>query len=211
MRTLAYGAHPEQVVDVHAATGEPRASCVALIHGGCWRARYDRSLSARLVADLVGRGYQTWNLEYRRLDAGGTWPEPIDDVVSALRLCPTPPAVIGHSAGGYLALLAASRLPLAGVVAQAPVSDLPAARTLGACHGAVDRLLAAGAPAVARAARGVPTLVVHGDEDTDVPGRISAGDEEAERVEVPDCGHMEHLDPTTQAWQLVVEWLERRT
>ena len=38
-----------------------------LIHGGFWRARYDLRLEDRLVADLAGRGWAAWNLEYRRL------------------------------------------------------------------------------------------------------------------------------------------------
>src|SRR5207342_1144455 len=69
---MRYGPHPEHVADV-AGDG----ATVAILHGGCWRASYDRTLTAAIAADLAGRGYRVANVEYRRLDAGGTWPEPL--------------------------------------------------------------------------------------------------------------------------------------
>jgi acetyl esterase/lipase len=209
VRTVSYGEHPEQVADVSEPAGDRRAVPVAIVHGGCWRATYDRSLSDRLVGDLVRRGYETWNIEYRRLDAGGTWPEPVDDVVAALGLCPAPPLVVGHSAGGHLALLAAHRVAVAGVVAQAPITSLPDALRLGACRGAVERLLAAGAPSPDDDPVDVPTLVIHGEEDEHVPIEVSRGYRRGERSEVSGCRHMDHLNPASAAWQVTIGWLER--
>ncbi|MGH2712538.1 MAG: alpha/beta hydrolase family protein, partial [Thermoleophilaceae bacterium] len=65
---------------------------------------------------------------------------------------------------------------------------------------------------------GVPQLLVHGDADDAVPVEISrryaqravcAGDR-CELVELPGCGHFEHLDPASHAWGVVTQWLERR-
>jgi acetyl esterase/lipase len=116
---------------------------VAVIHGGFWRARYDLSLGQPLAADLAERGYVAWNLEYRRVKAGGGWPATFEDVAAGIDLLAALPVdtervvAVGHSAGGHLAAWAAGRgkLPAAapganpqvnvtGVVAQAGVLAL---------------------------------------------------------------------------------------
>ena len=57
---------------------------------------------------------------------------------------------------------------------------------------------------------GVPQLLVHGTDDDTVPVAMSreyaAATDEAELVEY-DGGHYEHLDPESEAWRAVVEWL----
>ena len=156
-----------------------------------------------LAADAAERGWAAWNVEYRRIGAGGGWPETAIDVAAAVdhvavlarkaSLDVTRVALVGHSAGGHLALLAAGRrgtaddapLPPAvvrpiGVVAQAAVSDLYEAARLGLSRDAAVELLG-GAPerrprASTRRASpadrlplGVPLLVVHGDADPACP------------------------------------------
>jgi acetyl esterase/lipase len=204
---VRYGDHPEQVVDV---TGD--GPVVAVIHGGCWRARYGRDQCAPLAADLVVHGYRAANVEYRRLDAGGTWPEPLDDVLAAVAASGAE-LLVGHSAGGHLALLASARLGLPAV-AQAPVADLALAVELGACVGAADRLLAAGATSPTAEPATGPHLVLHGDADDHVPvaiGRAYAAVAPAcTYVELPGCGHMEHIDPHTEAWRTARAWISER-
>jgi pimeloyl-ACP methyl ester carboxylesterase len=59
---------------------------------------------------------------------------------------------------------------------------------------------------------GVPTLLVHGELDEDVPVHISrrfAAAAGCELVVIEDEGHYEHLDPGSQCWEAVVEWLTR--
>ena len=201
---MRYGAHPEQVADV---AGE--GPVVAVVHGGCWRARFTRSISAAVAADLAARGYRVANVEYRRLDAGGTWPEPLDDVLTALAAVGAE-LVVGHSAGGCLALLASAETGLPAV-AQAPVADLALAVELGACVGAAERLLAAGAVSPAERPARVPHLVLHGDADADVPvaiGRAYAAIAAACTYrELPGCGHMEHIDPASGAWAEACAWI----
>lgn len=145
---------------------------------------------------------------------------------------------VGHSAGGHLALWLAARprLPsgapgaqpavrVRAAVSQAGVADLVSAYDEALGRGAVGALVGGGPGEVAdRYAMvnpaalvplGVVQLLVHGDEDTDVPVQQSrdyaalaagAGDE-IELVELAGCGHDEHLDPGSDAWRAVVDRL----
>ncbi|MEV7137112.1 alpha/beta hydrolase [Streptomyces tauricus] len=128
----AYGDHPDQVVDFYAPRGgEESAPLVVVLHGGAWRAPYDRRHITPFADFLARRGFAVANVEYRRgatIPAqGGTgpvagrWPDTFDDVAAALDAMPAlvrkalPGAdvrrtvVTGHSAGGQLALWAAAR------------------------------------------------------------------------------------------------------
>ncbi|MDP9386193.1 MAG: alpha/beta hydrolase, partial [Actinomycetota bacterium] len=82
-----------------------------VIHGGFWKARYDRTLMHAVCADLAARGWAAWNLEYRRLGRlnGGGWPATLDDVAAGIDalagiegLDRSRVVAIGHSAGGQL-------------------------------------------------------------------------------------------------------------
>jgi len=137
-----YGPDPAQHGELW-LPGDEAAGTVVLVHGGFWRARYDLSLGRPLAADLVRRGYAVWNLEYRRVGAGGGWPATFEDIAAGIDLLADLPvgtaavAAIGHSAGGHLAAWAAGRTRLApgipgaeprvvltAVVSQAGVLDL---------------------------------------------------------------------------------------
>lgn len=145
--TAAYGDHPDQVIDFYAprtadgtavAAAEESVPLVVLLHGGAWRAPYDRVHISPLAAFLARRGFAVASLEYRRgaPAAGdgdgsgdgsgdglvaGRWPETFDDVAAAMDALPglvrqaLPQAdahrtvLAGHSAGGHLALWAAAR------------------------------------------------------------------------------------------------------
>ncbi|MFE9765222.1 alpha/beta hydrolase family protein [Streptomyces sp. NPDC005808] len=201
--TVAYGDHPDQVIDFYAprdpdpavltplAPLTPLVPLVVLLHGGAWRAPYDRRHITPFADFLARRGFAVANVEYRRGGAGaaqgdenlaqgdakpaqgdgapvaGRWPDTFDDVAAALDALPTlvreklPQAdprrivVTGHSAGGHLALWAATRhllpadapwhtdrpAPLRGVVALAPIADFRVAEKLDVCGGAVLQLL----------------------------------------------------------------------
>ena len=219
-----YGPHPEQVADLVLPDGPGPFPVVALVHGGFWRARYRRDLMEPLAQDLASRGVAAWNVEYRRLDAGGGWPESAEDVVAAIDhlyeldaplALEEGPAVVGHSAGGHLALVAAAKGRASRVVGQAAVSDLEEGRRLGLGAGVVERF-ADGAPLddaspIRRAPLAVPVLLVHGADDDTVPASMSEafaakGGDVTLSVRAGE-GHFEHLDPGSGAWAEVTAFL----
>jgi acetyl esterase/lipase len=189
-----------------------------LIHGGFWLGEWERDTIETLAVDLTGRGFATLNLEYRRLGAGGGWPGPAHDVLTAIGHVSQIPevsaaraAILGHSAGGHLALWAASRdrgRPIDLTVGLASVTDLG---TMAGSDGVGSRpaaaLLQAGAPSDVAVVPG-KTLLVHGTADEIVPVSHSTrlGDD-AEVVLVDDLGHFEMLDPLRAHWPRVVKAL----
>jgi acetyl esterase/lipase len=126
--TVHYGPGVDQFGELWPAAGGPTpvpggpspAPVVVLVHGGYWRDRYRLDLMHAMAADLSGRGYAVWNVEYRRVGSpGGGWPGTFLDVAAALdaladlagqhRLDLGRVSVVGHSAGGHLALWACGR------------------------------------------------------------------------------------------------------
>jgi acetyl esterase/lipase len=218
-----YGGHADQFVDVYSAAGAARA-VVAVLHGGFWRDRYGLDLMEALCTDLAARGYEAWNVEYRRLGSGGGWPATFDDVRAAVANAGRPLVTIGHSAGGHLALWLGAEVGAALAVSQAGLVDLEEAWRLGlSAHAAAELMgaspveapdrFAAASPA-ARVPLGVPQLLVHGRRDDTVPLAMSrayatrardAGDE-VELIET-DEGHFECLEPTSASWSAIVERL----
>jgi acetyl esterase/lipase len=202
-----YGPHPEQVADL--IPGEPM---VVLVHGGFWRERYRRDLMAPLALDLAARGIGSYNVEYRRLDCDGGWPETVEDVRSAVDELDEPPfAAIGHSAGGYLALMLADRVER--VVGQAAVTDLREGVRLNLGDGVVKRFAGEEPPAEADPIRLAPlpaeVLLIHGTADDTVPAAMSEGFPGAAVSLRHGEGHFEHIDPASGAWKEAVAWIER--
>lgn len=124
----AYGPGPDRFGELWRPAGPGPWPVVALLHGGFWRAGRTLELMRPLAADLAGRGFAAWNLEYRRVgQPGGGWPGTCEDVAAGLDhlagLAGRAPldldrlVVAGHSAGGHLALWSAAR---AGLPAGAP-------------------------------------------------------------------------------------------
>ncbi|WP_037676853.1 alpha/beta hydrolase [Streptomyces griseus] len=133
--TAAYGDHPDQVIDFYAPRTEAGpggpAPLVVVLHGGAWRAPYDRRHITPFASFLAHHGFAVANVEYRRgsenadtpgqTTVAGRWPDTFDDVAAALDALPAlvrealPQAdprrtvLTGHSAGGHLALWAAAR------------------------------------------------------------------------------------------------------
>jgi acetyl esterase/lipase len=217
---------------------------VCLLHGGWWRMPHGRDQLNAIAADLASRGYAVWNVEYRRVGApGGGWPSTFDDVAAAidhlatLRTDGVPldlrrVVVVGHSAGGHLALWSGApddrttrRVRPSAVAGLAPIADLAGASALGLGAHAAGALLG-GSPAdeparyaaaspLERLPLGVPQLVVHGALDAAVPVALSrryaraatAAGDTVEYVELPDAGHMDFVDPGSGAHAVLVRWL----
>ena len=121
---IAYGPSPAQVVDLFLPKGSGPFPVVVLIHGGCYMAQFDGLPQVSpMAADLARRGYAVWNLDYRKLgEAGAGYPGTFVDVADAVDRLRTEAqryhldlrrvVALGHSAGGHLALWAASRARL---------------------------------------------------------------------------------------------------
>ena len=229
---IAYGSAPLQFGDLRLPRGEGTFPLVVNVHGGYWQAIYNLTHAGHLCADLAVHGIASWNVEYRRLgDPGGDWPGPLDDVVQALErvralandyaLDLDRVVLMGHSAGGHLALLAARRttVPLRGVVSIAGVVDLHAIDRIGDDNGLVRRLLGAGpdeAPDRWRQASprallplGFRYVLVCGTEDVHwEPNRVTAADASAagdavELLALEGAGHFEPVDPLAAEWGVV--------
>jgi acetyl esterase/lipase len=193
-----YGSHPAQFGELSLPTGRRRTGTVVIVHGGFWRAQYDLSLGRPLAADLVGRGYAVWNLEYRRVGDSGGWPATFEDIAAGvdllddLRVDTSAVVAIGHSAGGHLATWAAgrSRLPsgavgedprvaVTGVVSQAGVLALVRCAEDGVGGSAAPDLMGGPPAAVPERYRvgdplaavpiSAPVLCVHSKADQQVP------------------------------------------
>ncbi len=238
-RIETYGDAAHQVYDVYeplpaAATGV----CVILVHGGFWRAAHDRRHLYPMAAALAQQGHRVALVEYRRTGMpGGGWPATGLDVAAAVHTVraqetgpSTPVVLVGHSAGGHLAVWALHQpagAGVAGAISLAGCLDLGLVRRLGLGGDAVADLMH-GIPesrdAVHRAADPArlgpaPAAVtaVHGDADDIVPVAVSqswweaSGQVGRDRLTVlPGVGHFGVIDPLDDAFGAVSEAVVQR-
>ena len=197
---IVYGPEPLQFADARNAGGDALA---LVLHGGSWKATYNLIHLAHLCILLGEKGVPTLNVEYRRVgDPGGGWPGSLEDVLRAVERAQTLArrvVLVGHSAGGHLALLAARRTGVP-VVALAAVCDPPTWE-----NDAVAAFFAGKAPVpeaspLAQAPLGVRTIVIHGTADDVVPFEQSeryarAAGGEASLRPLDGAGHFEPIDP----------------
>lgn len=226
---LAYGPQPKQFGDLRLPAVDRLLPLAVVIHGGAWQAMYNLIHTGHLCIALEQAGIATWNVEYRsRGDVGGMWPGAGDDVAAAIEfvdelaegypLDPERVVLVGHSAGGQLALWGAKRAGLP-VVALAAVSDLRESAQRVGPDGAVARFLG-GMPAevpdrYAEASPrellplGVRQILVHGNADDGVPyaqsvSYVAAAGREAELVTLDGAGHFEPIDPQAREWPRIL-------
>ena len=207
-RRVAYGRDSSQYGELRVPAGDGTHPVVVLIHGGCFKAAYANARDMAPMADaLKADGIATWNVEYRRVgQPGGGWPGTYLDVgraVDHLRVLAGQypldlgrAVIVGHSAGGHLAMWAAARprlpassplylrepLPVRGVIDLAGPVDMTANITgyEALCRDSVITTLLGGTPATvpqryeqASAIRllplGVPQVLVGGTHEEFVP------------------------------------------
>lgn len=189
-RTTSYGPLPHQVYEVF---GDPAAAAwLVLVHGGFWRAQWDRTHLRPLASALAREGYAVALVEYARTGmVGGGWDGTSTDVRAALGAVRAeadgaPVVIVGHSAGGHLAVWLLHQPEAAGVagaVSLAGCLDLAMVADLGLDDGAAVDLVG-GTPQThpnrydaadpARLGRApYPVVVVHGTADEAVPVSVA--------------------------------------
>ena len=234
--TISYGADALQVVDVWKPKGTGPHPAVVMIHGGCWQtAIAERDIMNWIADDLRSHGVGVWNIEYRGVDRGGGYPGTYEDVGAAADLFAVRGAefgleadggavVIGHSAGGHLALWLARRRGLATsdklrgkaplmiglAISQGGLPDLRAQTTLPdhGCGNEAATKMAGPNPYKTEFARTSPPempkgsareLQFNNDLDTIAPPSFGKA-YGAEMVTTPNEGHAELIAPETVSW-----------
>lgn len=210
--TFRYGTERDQECDLWRPRS-PAPMLAIVLHGGFWRSYFGRRIMDPICQALTELGWAAWNIEYRRIGSGGGYPETLIDVAAAIDLLrlvapardlnPRPIA-IGHSAGGQLALWAATRgsLPdgapganpeigLAGVLGLAAVTDLLTCEREGlGVHAAHEFLGGSTSTVLDRYSLaspacnlpvGLPVRLVHGSDDGIVPPSMSCSYRERAR------------------------------
>ena len=215
-----YGAYPSQFVDFRYPSEPEAKPLVIMIHGGFWRARYDLQHAGHLCAALTAGGFPTANIEYRRTgEPGGGWPGTFEDVKQAIQFARDQAGeprtiVIGHSAGGHLALWVAAEIPdLAAVIALAPVASLhqdlsnhAACEFMGGTPAEFPDRYAYADPARPTA---VPRIILHGDADDIVPIELSqAYSAPSNLTELPGATHFDLIDPHSPAYRVLLQQLQ---
>jgi acetyl esterase/lipase len=174
---IAYGPGASQYVEQWRVMGRGRRASplVILIHGGCWQSEYGADLMHGMANALKQEGYRVYNIEYRRLgEPGGGYPGTFQDVAAAVEKIASLEnnlsrlVLVGHSAGGHLALWVSARpvLPETSPLYSENPTPIPAVLSLG---GAGDLEAAAADPAFSGACgkETIAQLVGAGTRDSD--------------------------------------------
>lgn len=224
---LEYGSEPDQFGRLQLPLGpvpDGGFPVVVLIHGGFWRELYFVDLMNNVADDLADRGYASWNIEYRRVDGAGGWPETGDDVADAIAhladIAATQPVdldcvvSVGHSAGGHLALWALGqegRVEVRGAVGLGAVVDLASfTQSVGLLGGTIDEVpeVYADAAPVLDPGRAV---LIHAGMDQVIPAESFLVAESAgvPVITIPDDRHFDLIRPPSDSWTAALEAIDR--
>lgn len=251
---IPYGDHPSQFGVLRMPTLSGPSPVVITIHGGFWQSKYGLEENTPLDEDLTRRGYATWNVEYRRVgEEGGGWTGTFGDIIDAVnhltqlkerfQLDLSRVIVLGHSAGGQLALWLASQtnkgqmsgiestlqIPIRGVISLSGVLDLrkmweihngkgmvsPVTTFIGGSPQEVSERYSLASP-IELLPLNIEQVLIHGELDRHVPVDLSVeyfrranelGDK-VRLVVLPEVEHFAVIDPSSSAWESVVNSLE---
>jgi alpha-L-fucosidase 2 len=237
------------LLDVSVPDGDGPFPVVVLVHGGGWSGGDKSGGDIAPWFDLFNHAGVVWFSVNYRLAPAHRWPAQIEDVRTALRWIKanaarhrgdvTRIALVGHSAGGHLAFLAAVEddptTAVHAVVGYAPVTDfeqeLPVrgglSKSLRDLH---DRpheltpdslaLLRDTAPLNRLAPGAPPFLIVHGDRDRTVPlqqslnfqARARATGNTCDLHVIPGGGHRlaNWNDLDPAYYRRILQWLNAR-
>ncbi len=207
---IHYGSESEQFGDLRLPKGLGPHPVLVVIHGGCWSCKKaDLNFMAAFSEAFTQKGLATWNIEYRCIEnPGGGWPGTFADVGNAIdhlqtmakqyHLDLTRVVIIGHSAGGHLALWSGARgrlpnnsflrsknmLPLKGIIDLGGPGDLAKFIPMEefVCTDKVVSKLLGGPEVLSKSIHeaspiellplGVKQVLITGDHDTAVPPEL---------------------------------------
>ncbi len=228
---IAYGIDPLQYGQLWIPQEKTHKSLIILIHGGCWLNAFGVDHSFPMATELSQAGHPVWSLEYRRIgDTGGGWPGSYEDIKLALMslsklqangIKTDQPILMGHSAGGHLALLAASELStikFKKIIGLAAITDVSRyALGQNSCQQATQKFMAglpheqADAYHEANLIYRQPiekTLLLYGGSDEIVPA-IQAQLDQVPNQLIPKAGHFDWIHPGSEAFQKLLKVLQQ--
>jgi len=222
-----YAPGADHVIDIYLPPETEAVPVIVLAHGGYWQ--FDRRPCRLLAGALADDGFIVVLPEYRLTGGGGGWPQSYQDIRAAVNYLPQLLAklarpgpvdivLVGHSAGGHMAMWLARRTALPveiiRVVALAPAADLRSMYERHLNDAAMVALMGgspeqvpdryAAADALAGNATDVPVTVLHGAGDEVIPVEMSRAVTGAEYRELSGVGHFDIIDPRTSAYLAVL-------
>ncbi len=180
-------------LDFYTATQKGKRPCVIMVHGGSWSSGDSQQLP-ELNTYLAARGYQVASINYR-LAPKYTTPAPVEDISAAIKylnkhaeelnIDTNKYVLLGRSAGGQIALLAAYTLhnpQIKGVIDFYGPADMvwgysiPSnplimdsrkvmKQYIGGSYDQVPQKFVACSPLEFVSRQSPPTLIIHGDND----------------------------------------------
>ncbi len=239
---ISYGEHADQYgllwLAERAANGS--APLIVLVHGGCWLKAYNLDHTRALATALASEGYPVWNLEYRRADEHeSAWPTSLQDLQRGLAAASELARygvdarhviLVGHSAGGHLALLLAGTARdfigdnlIVSAIGLAAITDIATYATgdnscqqaallfMGDRPDAIPDAYAAADPS--RLPLDLPGTLLHGDQDAIVPRSQldSLAGQRVTRLLEPGAGHFDWVHPGTPAYQSLLAEIVRHS
>jgi acetyl esterase/lipase len=251
MANVAYGADAAEVMDVALPAGRSGSTAVVVfIHGGGWSGGDKSIFTAADLKKFTDRGYAVVNINYRLASNAANIHDPLlsNDVTAALDFVATRAneyrvsgarfALVGHSAGAHLALLAGYKYdPARRIKAVASLSGptdlndatflaIPTIRAtieqyLGATQAAQPASWTASSPVSVATTTSSPTIIVHGMVDVLVPYTLAQKlDARLTTLGVPheydlfpgynhDLGYASILRFPDAVWDPVLAWFDR--
>lgn len=243
--SIPYGVDANQFVDLYLPQIAGTHRVVVMIHGGCWGEHYSAKPLGGICRALADDGFAVWNVEYRRNGNGGGYPQTLLDVALAVdmlrnaadayKLDLAHVVVVGHSAGGQLALWLAGRshisatspvynanpLPIRGVVCLAGVIDLVNAAAQGICGDGLTTFIGGtpesvpdhyqNASPMALLPLGIRQIHIVGDADENMANvepyleAAAAAGDDVKLIVPANTGHFEVVVTNTPAWEMVRE------
>ncbi|PWK53863.1 alpha/beta hydrolase [Pleionea mediterranea] len=207
---------------------------IILIHGGCWLSAFDIAHTYPLATHLSQQGYPVYSLEYRRTgNKGGGWPGSFNDIQQGVRsltklsefnLDVSRYILMGHSAGGHLALLAASDLNkqplvesnLVATVGLAAITDIAQyAKGSNSCQTATPKFMGGSVEEKALAYQAANPInhdlpdnvhLLIGNADSIVPMDQSSLNKARTKI-IKDAGHFDWIHPGSPAIKSLVTLL----